>query len=253
VFVALDGGKFEPRAVTLGARAEHNYYQVLSGLEEGERVVTSGQFMFDSESQTREAIQKMSGTASRSTVASQKSVATTNRTPATTGSNTNTAAYICPMPEHVAIRYDRPGNCSICGMMLVPVAEQTLAKLQPGGRVQYYTCPMTDACPTPGHGDIHYGKAGKCSVCGMTLIPVMAAPTNSPAPPKPAVPAAEVESKPQTLYGCPMHPEEVSDEPGECSKCKMELLPTSQFDKGKISEEIWRRQHPTNSPVQHQH
>ena len=34
-------------------------YQVLSGLSEGERIVTSGQFMLDSESQLREAIQKM--------------------------------------------------------------------------------------------------------------------------------------------------------------------------------------------------
>src|SRR6516164_70700 len=59
VFVALEGGKFEPRAVSLGPRAENNMYQVLSGLKEGERVVTSGQFMLDSESQLREAIQKM--------------------------------------------------------------------------------------------------------------------------------------------------------------------------------------------------
>lgn len=59
VFVALDGGKFDPRTVTLGPRAEGDMYQVLSGLKEGERVVTSGQFMLDSESQLREAIQKM--------------------------------------------------------------------------------------------------------------------------------------------------------------------------------------------------
>src|SRR5439155_24245117 len=59
VFVALDGGKFEPRTVTLGPRAEHDMYQVLTGLSEGERVVTSGQFMLDSESQLREAIQTM--------------------------------------------------------------------------------------------------------------------------------------------------------------------------------------------------
>ena len=59
VFVALDGGKFEPRTVTLGPRSENNMYQVLAGLNEGERVVTSGQFMLDSESQLREAIQKM--------------------------------------------------------------------------------------------------------------------------------------------------------------------------------------------------
>ena len=59
VFVALAGGSFEPREVKLGARSEGNFYQVLSGLRAGERVVTSGQFMLDSESQLREAIQKM--------------------------------------------------------------------------------------------------------------------------------------------------------------------------------------------------
>jgi hypothetical protein len=59
VFVALDGGYFEAREVKLGVRSEGNNYQVLSGLKAGERVVTSGQFMLDSESQLREAIQKM--------------------------------------------------------------------------------------------------------------------------------------------------------------------------------------------------
>jgi multidrug efflux pump subunit AcrA (membrane-fusion protein) len=61
VFVALDGGKFEPRTVTLGPAAEDDEYQILSGLAEGERIVTSGQFMLDSESRLREAIQKMLG------------------------------------------------------------------------------------------------------------------------------------------------------------------------------------------------
>ncbi|MBI4621708.1 MAG: efflux RND transporter periplasmic adaptor subunit, partial [Verrucomicrobia bacterium] len=59
VFLALDGGFFEPREVQLGARSEGGFYQVLGGLRAGERVVTSGQFMLDSESQLREAIQKM--------------------------------------------------------------------------------------------------------------------------------------------------------------------------------------------------
>ena len=59
VFVALDGGRFEAREVRLGARSEGDLYQVLDGLRAGERVVTSGQFMLDSESQLREAIQKM--------------------------------------------------------------------------------------------------------------------------------------------------------------------------------------------------
>ncbi len=59
VFVALDGGAFEPREVRLGNRSEGGNYEVLSGLSAGERIVTSGQFMLDSESQLREAIEKM--------------------------------------------------------------------------------------------------------------------------------------------------------------------------------------------------
>jgi multidrug efflux pump subunit AcrA (membrane-fusion protein) len=59
VFLARDGGTFEAREVKLGARNADGRYQVLSGLKEGERVVTSGQFMLDSESQLREAIQKL--------------------------------------------------------------------------------------------------------------------------------------------------------------------------------------------------
>ncbi|HZT22494.1 MAG TPA: efflux RND transporter periplasmic adaptor subunit [Verrucomicrobiae bacterium] len=59
VFVALPGGKFDPRTVVLGPEAEGDRYEVVSGLEPGERVVTSGEFLLDSESQLREAIQKM--------------------------------------------------------------------------------------------------------------------------------------------------------------------------------------------------
>src|SRR5213075_2975651 len=37
VFVALEGGKFDPRNVTIGARSENDQIQVLTGLKEGER------------------------------------------------------------------------------------------------------------------------------------------------------------------------------------------------------------------------
>ncbi len=59
VFVALGGGKFEPREVTLGVQGEDNQYQVLAGLNGGEKVVVSAQFLLDSESRLQEAIQKM--------------------------------------------------------------------------------------------------------------------------------------------------------------------------------------------------
>ncbi|HEY2082188.1 MAG TPA: efflux RND transporter periplasmic adaptor subunit [Verrucomicrobiae bacterium] len=59
VFVALPGGRFEPRTVTLGVAGENGEDEVLDGLSEGETIVASGQFMLDSESQLREAIEKM--------------------------------------------------------------------------------------------------------------------------------------------------------------------------------------------------
>jgi Cu(I)/Ag(I) efflux system membrane fusion protein/cobalt-zinc-cadmium efflux system membrane fusion protein len=59
VFVALGGGKFEPRQVKTGMQDEHGDIEIVQGLLEGEHVVTSAQFMLDSESKLREAIQKM--------------------------------------------------------------------------------------------------------------------------------------------------------------------------------------------------
>ena len=59
VFLANPDGTFVAREIKLGARNHDGRYEVLSGLAEGDRIVTSGQFMLDSESQLREAIQKM--------------------------------------------------------------------------------------------------------------------------------------------------------------------------------------------------
>lgn len=61
VFVALGGGQFEPRVVTSGVRDDEGFVQIVSGLREGEAVVVSAQFMLDSESRLREAMDKMLG------------------------------------------------------------------------------------------------------------------------------------------------------------------------------------------------
>ncbi len=58
VILALGNGRFAPRDVVLGPAGE-GWVQVLSGLEEGDEVVTSAQFLIDSESNLRDAIQKM--------------------------------------------------------------------------------------------------------------------------------------------------------------------------------------------------
>lgn len=58
-FVSLGGGRFEPREVQTGIRADNGRVEVLSGLRPGEMVVTSGQFLLDSEARIREALGKM--------------------------------------------------------------------------------------------------------------------------------------------------------------------------------------------------
>lgn len=52
VFVEAAEGEYEPRAVKVGHRAE-GQYQILSGLKEGETVVTQANFLLDSESRLR--------------------------------------------------------------------------------------------------------------------------------------------------------------------------------------------------------
>ena len=59
VFVSRGKGKFEPREVTLGVEGNDYTFEVIDGLEEGDEIVLSGQFLFDSESRLKEAIAKM--------------------------------------------------------------------------------------------------------------------------------------------------------------------------------------------------
>jgi RND family efflux transporter MFP subunit len=255
VFIALEGGRFEPRTVALGPQAENDYYQALSGLKEGERIVTSGQFMLDSESQLREAIQKMikpgEATALNEAIAprsnapnlllSDSSRSNAPPLPPSSVLGSTSVKYICPMPEHVSIEYDHPGKCPICGMILVPVTSATLAKLQPGGKLLYYTCPM------PEHADVHSEKPGKCPKCGMTMIPIMEAPplgtSGSGTSERGSVERERVAAP--VLYTCPMaeHADVVSDKPGACTRCDMKLVPTSTVPHGKTAEENWRKQH----------
>lgn len=58
VFVVRGAGKFEPRIVQLGIES-NGRVAVLSGVAAGEEVVTSAQFLVDSESKLREATAKM--------------------------------------------------------------------------------------------------------------------------------------------------------------------------------------------------
>ena len=60
VFVDQGQGLFEPRDVTLGVKAD-DAFEVKSGVIEGEAVVTSGNFLIDSESRLKAALEGMAG------------------------------------------------------------------------------------------------------------------------------------------------------------------------------------------------
>jgi RND family efflux transporter MFP subunit len=200
-FTMPETGRFEPRQVEIGVRSENNYLQVLSGLAPGETVVVSGQFLLDSESNLREAALKFLEPGKVEAAAPIESVtrAAEGQTAHAKSGSEKKTYYVCPMPEHVDILYDKPGHCPLCGMRLVPVTRSEGHVGEP--QIAYWTCPM------PAHSFIHEPGPGKCPICGMSLVPVMKSesaptPTATPGTPNtqpPPTPAASSSSpSPQT-------------------------------------------------------
>ncbi len=64
VIVDLGNGKFKPQKVELGIYSD-GYYQVLNGLSEGNKIVTSAQFLIDSESNLKAAISQFQTSAQK--------------------------------------------------------------------------------------------------------------------------------------------------------------------------------------------
>ncbi len=158
--------------------------------------------------------------------------------------------YYCPMKCEGDKTYDRPGDCPVCNMHLVPIEEQDNGshgqshskenhlhdhqhaqdnqhhEAKAGGEShgKYY-------CPMRCEGDKTYDQPGDCPVCGMHLKKEEAKP----------VPGSK-----KSVYTCPMHPEIKQDRPGSCPKCGMDLVPekaevTSEEEKAykKMAKKFW--------------
>jgi len=128
IVISLGNGYFEPREVKLGLTAD-GYTQIIAGAHAGEVVVTSSQFLIDSESNLKAAISSMRGhedmVMPQPVMESADSTKETNTDEKKTsklksiGESQKQIIYTCVM--HPQIRTDEPGDCPLCGMKLVPV------------------------------------------------------------------------------------------------------------------------------------
>lgn len=118
VYVSLNDGYFEPRKVQLGAKVD-NKFIVLGGLKEGERVVTSGNFLVDSESKLKSAsgAMGMPGMDHGGGSKPKEESAPKEDHSQHTGERKILFWYD---PMHPAYKSDKPGKAPDCGMDLVP-------------------------------------------------------------------------------------------------------------------------------------
>lgn len=198
-FVDRGKGKYQPRDIQVGVEGEGGTVEVLVGLEPGDVVVTSGQFLLDSESKLKEAVAKMMeptkaipktdvADASAPTGATQHS-----RIPAD-------ARYACPMDTHPdeqdaakrgAYFSREPGECPLCGMTLKPLEEMewTRALIAADGGDVAYTCPR--------HPHVFSKSPGECPICNDKLQPFKA------------------------MYTCrdPKHAKQTSGHQADCPEC----------------------------------
>ncbi len=65
VILALGHGRFRAQPIKIGIQANH-WVQVISGLQEGQKIVTSGQFLIDSESNIKASLNRLSDTENNS-------------------------------------------------------------------------------------------------------------------------------------------------------------------------------------------
>jgi multidrug efflux pump subunit AcrA (membrane-fusion protein) len=132
--------------------------------------------------------------------------------------------YQCPM--HPTFISDKPGDCPICGMRLMPVEEKTAPTTVPA-----YVCPM--------HPEVTSDRPGeRCSKCGMRLVPTG---------------VTGDYPKEHKTYLCPMHPEFLTDDPkGRCPKCGMQVVEKGAEDQapqtGEISPTHAAGPHPAQAP-----
>jgi Cu(I)/Ag(I) efflux system membrane fusion protein len=128
VFLDLGDGGLAPREIQTGARVEGGY-AVSAGIAEGDKVVTSANFLIDSESSLKAVLSSMgaappAGPHAGHAPGSPAPAPVARPAPGAPPKARSTpapkvAAYACPM--HPEVTSDKPGSCRVCGMDLEPL------------------------------------------------------------------------------------------------------------------------------------
>jgi len=139
--------------------------------------------------------------------------------------------YTCPM--HPDVVSDQPGSCPKCGMFLVRVEDNGghdhsghESHAGHGGHDHAAAAPEQYTCPM--HPDVVSDQPGSCPKCGMILVRVEdnGGHDHSGHESHAGHGGHDHAATTPEQYTCPMHPEVISDQPGNCPKCGMILVKT---------------------------
>ncbi len=151
VFVAREGGYFEPRRVTTGARIGGEVI-ITEGLKAGERVVTSANFLIDSESKLKSATGAMGG---HSGHGDSPATATPEKP------STNQQDHSSHSPKAQTIKPSSPPKT----LRTEDHSQHQSSPAQPNSdrKIEYWFCTM--------HPEQRSDKPGKCPLCKMNFVP----------------------------------------------------------------------------------
>lgn len=137
-----------------------------------------------------------------------------------TFAQTTKTYYTCPM--HPEVVSSKPGDCPKCKMTLV---KKTVAiKPKVTAKPQEKPVQKTEVRTKPTETKVNKAKpeTRKVKIVKDTEKPKPAKPVQTARAPIASQPKVHTQS--HSAYTCPMHPEVISDKPGKCPKCGMELV-----------------------------